>query len=108
MINSEVKSSLILGVVDICLLKYGTNDRCYLEVFFPIIPKPTRVTHTSGILIDLIYSNLTCKDTLNRLTNKPTFILKRKFTETNMTKFKQLLCDRDCSETLNTDCPDYG
>ena len=114
-------------------MKYGTNDktRDYVDGilsrgFLPVIHKPTRVTHTSATLIDHIYSNLTCKDTLsgiiltdvadhfgtfyivndsNRNTDKPTFITKRKFTKTNMTKFKQLLCDRDFSEIINYDCP---
>jgi hypothetical protein len=132
-INTDGKSSLILGDVNICLLKYGTNDktRDYVDGilsrgFLPVIHKPTRVTHTSATLIDHIYSNLTCKDTLsgiiltdvadhfgtfyivndsNRNTDKPTFITKRKFTKTNMTKFKQLLCDRDFSEIINYDCP---
>ncbi len=31
--------------------------------------------------------------------------MKRKFTEANMARFKQLLSDRDFSETLNNDCP---
>jgi len=129
-INTEGTSSLILGDVNICLLKYGANDKTsdYVDGilsrgFLPVIHKPTRVTHTSATLIDHIYSNLTCKDTLsgiiltdhfgtfyivndsNRNTDKLTFITMRKFTETNMTKFKQLLCDRDFSEIINYDCP---
>jgi len=85
----------------------------------PVIHKPTRGTHTPA-------SNLTCKDTLsgiiltdvayhfgtfyivndsNRNTDKLTFITKRKFIEINMTKFKQLLCDRDISEIIHSDCP---
>jgi hypothetical protein len=133
-INSEGKPSLILDDFNICLLKYGINDKTsdYVDGilsrgFLPVIHKPTRVTHTSATLIDHIYSNLTCNNTLsgiiltdvadhfgtfhivndsNRCTDKLTFTTKRKFTETNMTKFKQLLCDKDFSETLNTDCPD--
>jgi hypothetical protein len=133
-INSEGKSSLILGDFNICLLKYGINDKTsdYVDGilsrgFLPVIHKPTRVTHTSATLIDHIYPNLTCNNTLsgiiltdvadhfgtfhivndsNRCTDKFTFTTKRKFTETNTTKFKQLLCDKDFSETLNTVCPD--
>ena len=43
---------------------------------------------------------------LNRRTDKPISTIKRTFTENNMTTFKQLLCDRNLFETLNTDCPD--
>ena len=81
----------------------------------------------SATLIDNKYSNLIFKDTLsviiltdvahyfgtfhivtdlNRRTDKLPFNIKRKFTPTNITKFKQLLCDRNLFETLNTDCPD--
>ena len=42
----------------------------------------------------------------NRRSDKSSFIIKRKSTATPMTTFKQLLSDRDFSETLNTDCPD--
>ena len=41
---------------------------------------------------------------LNRRTDKPISTIKRTFTENNMTTFKQLLCDRNLSETLSTDC----
>ncbi|KAK2149304.1 hypothetical protein LSH36_455g01026 [Paralvinella palmiformis] len=71
-INTDGKSSLILGDVNICLLKYRTNDKTRDSVggilsrgCLPVIHKPTRVTHTSATLIDHIYSNLTCKDTLS-------------------------------------------
>jgi hypothetical protein len=118
----------------ICLLKYGTNDKTsdYVDGilsrgFLPVIHKPTRVTHTSATLIDHIYSNQTCMDTLsgiiltdvadhfgtffiikdsNRHSGKQKSVTKRKFIEANMTKFKQLLNDEDFSEILNTDCPD--
>jgi len=64
-INTDGKSSLILGDVNICLLKFGTNDKTRTMFdgilsrgFLPVIHKPTRVTHTSATLIDQICYNL--------------------------------------------------
>ena len=63
-INSEDKHAVIMGDINIDLMKYGhhskTND--YLELLFsygflPFITKPTRISHTSATLIDHIYCN---------------------------------------------------
>ncbi len=40
-----------------------------------------------------------------RNTNKSSMTMKRKFTEANMARFKQLLSDKDFLETINYNCP---
>ena len=66
-INPDGKSGLILGDVNICLMKYGTNDTMRLFSWYFVsrvflgMHKPNKVTHTSATVID---SNLNYKDTL--------------------------------------------
>ena len=64
MVNSENKKSIIMGDMNIDMLKYGSNDRTDVYIdgifsrgFLPRILKPTRLTHTSVTLIDHILTN---------------------------------------------------
>ena len=63
-INKERKLAIIMGDMNIDLLKYTGNDKIstYIENIFsngflPVITKPTRIGPTSSTLIDHIYSN---------------------------------------------------
>ena len=64
MINKENKTSVIMGDMNIDLLKYkihnGTSeylDTLFSNGFLPLITKPTRITDHSATLIDHIYTN---------------------------------------------------
>ena len=64
-VELENKNCIIMGDVNIDLLKYNTDGKTKSHVnnifangFLPVITKPTRVTHSSASLIDHIYSNL--------------------------------------------------
>jgi len=114
-INSERKTSIIMGDFNIDLLKYGihrkTND--YIDNVFsrgvvPLIHKPTRLIPPTATLIDHIYTND------NRDTNRcssgvilmdiadhlGTFHLVK-----NIAKFKQLLSQLNCDNTMDIECP---
>ena len=72
LINSEQKPCVIMGDVNINLLKFSNHQKTneYLENtfqsgFIPTITKPTRVTTSSATLIDHIYTN----DLKNKFTN---------------------------------------
>ena len=63
-INNENKNAVIMGDMNIDLLKYGCHDKTnvYLDSIFshgflPLITKPTRIAQQSSTLIDHIYSN---------------------------------------------------
>ena len=63
-INNENKISVIMGDINIDLLKYKTDNKTndYLDAlvangFLPKITKPTRITEHSATLIDHIYTN---------------------------------------------------
>ncbi len=135
LINYENKTSVIIGDMNIDLLKYGhhgkTNnfiDSVFSRGFMPKIHKPTRITPSSATLIDHIYSN-----DITNLRNQTAGIIitdvadhfgifysfkhkTRKFIEKpnkrriisdhNIAKFKQLLQNIDFNEILQTDCPD--
>ena len=66
-INAEKKKCVILGDMNIDLLKYGCNgqtdryvDGVFPRGFVPQILRPTRITHCSATLIDHIISNDLC------------------------------------------------
>ena len=63
-LNRENRESVIMGDMNIDLLKYETHDKTetYLDEIFangflPVITKPTRITNHSSTLIDHIYTN---------------------------------------------------
>lgn len=65
-INTENKSCVIMGDLNIDLLKYCTNantsdfvDQVIINGFIPVILKPTRVEKSSATLIDHMYTNIT-------------------------------------------------
>ena len=63
-INNEHKQSIIMGDMNINLLKYDTHSKTndylnnlFSHGFLPLITKPTRVTPVTASLIDHIYTN---------------------------------------------------
>lgn len=132
-INSEKKFSVMMGDVNMDLLKFGTHDKTndYVDGIFshgyiPVILKPTRLTNTSATLIDHIYSNnarsestsgiiLTdvadhfgifyIKTDQSKNTLKCTTTTTRSFCESNISIFKDRLDKIDFSDIMETDCP---
>ena len=71
-INNENKKAVILGDMNIDLLKYNTQnfvnqyfDNLIARSFVPKILKPTRVCTTTATLIDHIYTNIHTHDCLS-------------------------------------------
>jgi hypothetical protein len=71
-VHSENKNSVIMGDVNIDLLKFGTHgktndyvDGIFSHGYLPIILKPTRISNSSATLIDHIYSNNTNIDSIH-------------------------------------------
>ena len=63
-VDNEKKGCVILGDMNIDLLKYETHeathnylDQIFAHGFLPVITKPTRISNTSTTLIDHIYFN---------------------------------------------------
>ena len=63
-IYSEKKQCIIMGDMNVDLLKYGSHEatNIYLDMLFsngfiPVITKPTRISSTSATLIDHMYYN---------------------------------------------------
>ena len=63
-INAENKSCVILGDMNVHLLKFDNHrqtneylDDILSQGFVPVITEPTRIGHTSASLIDHIYIN---------------------------------------------------
>ena len=63
-INREQKPSVIMGDMNIDLLKYANHaktnaylDNIFSTGFLPVIVKPTRISHTTATLLDHIYVN---------------------------------------------------
>ena len=66
LVNRETKHCVIMGDMNIDLLKFGSHnktsdylDNIFYHGFLPTITitKPTRISNTSAILIDHIYTN---------------------------------------------------
>ena len=131
-INSEFKTGIIMGDMNIDLLKFQahakTND--YLDNIFsrgylPVITKPTRVCISSATLIDHIYTNDITSSFLSgivitdladhfgtyfSITNKNnidlnTTIKARYLSDRNIIKFKESLRTIDFSYISSLQCP---
>lgn len=132
MINNEKKTCVIMGDLNLDLLKYSTHDKTnnFLDQvvangFLPAILKPTRIDKSSATLLDHIYTNINerpCKSgiittdvadhfgifytTQNKRTRpKPETVLKRIISEKNTKIFKNLLENIDFSDILTSTCP---
>ena len=130
-INSEHKYSVIMGDVNIDLLKYGehkkTNDyidNIFARGFMPCIFKPTRITQSTATLIDHIYTNnilhkstsgIIITDvadhfgifhivTQKRTQSKITERTKRAYTDTNISKFKHYLEQTNFEQIFDINC----
>ncbi len=132
-INRENKSSILLGDMNVDLLKYSLHNKTneYLDGivshgFLPVITIPTRLTISSATLIDHIYVNRPS------LVDKPgviltdiadhfgTFLLLTKqknktkisknkevriFSQTNINNFREILHNTNFDVIYTTNCP---
>ena len=131
-INNEKKKGIIMGDMNIDILKYGSNDRTNIYIdgifsrgFLPRILKPTRVTHRSATLIDHIFTNdITASSSSGIIINdvadhfatfhisstnskitQPLIKHIRSFSEDNIAKFRSELDLIDFSSIFLSDCP---
>ena len=132
LINSERKLSVIMGDANIDLktgIHQKTNDyidNIFSRGFIPRICKPTRITRSSATVIDHIYTNYISNNTKSgiiitdvadhfgifhivqhkqkqsKTTDK---IKKRLFTDTNISKLKQLLEETNFDQIVEINCP---
>ena len=132
MINSENKTCVLMGDLNIDLLKYLTNEKTNIFIdelisngYLPVILKPTRVDKSSATLIDHIYTNITDRPSVsgiittdvadhfgvfytteNKLLRpKVESIKKRIFSNNNTDNFKHMLRNTDFSDILSSACP---
>ena len=134
-INSENKKGIIMGDVNVDLLKFGSHvktneyiENIFSRGFMPVITKPTRVTPSSATLIDHIYSNNISassksgiiindvadhfgifhivKSKVSRSGNIST--CKRNITKTNTNKFNHLLEQANFDYISQIDCPNHA
>ena len=133
-INHENKSAVIMGDMNINLLKYENHSKThefienlYSHRFIPQITKPTRVTPTSATLIDHIYTNNLNNQQISGIIitdvadHFATFHIEnnpkqkkenisstnsfRSINSVSIQNFKQNLLTSNFNDTLNTDCP---
>ena len=134
-INFENKKGVIMGDMNIDMLKYGSHDLTDTYVdgifsrgFLPRILKPTRVTRSSATLIDHILTNdITARTSSGIILNdvadhfavfhisatnskipKPNVKHYRSFSNDNIAKFRSELSRTDFSEIMLFDCPNYA
>ena len=134
-INNEHKNGIIMGDMNIDLLKFNTHNKTseYLDDIFshgflPVIHKPTRICHSSATLIDHIYTNnITSRGLSGIITTdvadhfgifhsvklKTNITQKkhtktRKMSSTNINTFKTHLAHTDFSTVLSNDCPNVA
>ena len=131
-INKENKYGILMGDMNIDLLKFGSQVRTedYLDSLFshgfvPTITKPTRIGRSSATLIDHIYTNNISSYTLSGIIitdvadhfgtffsiknkSEPTrnkYSQTRFYTEHNLSKFKSYLDGTDFKNILQMECP---
>ena len=131
-VNKEKKSCVIMGDINIDLLKYNLHNKTNEYVdnvisrgFLPLITKPTRVFPSSATLIDHIYSNnisaqvssgIIITDVADHfgtflIVKKKTTNLsgsqkqKRIFSESNLSSFRELLDESDFLPVMQKTCP---
>ena len=132
LINIENKLSIIMGDMNIDLLKFGSHtktsdylDNIFSRGFLPVITKPTRISTSSATLIDHIYTNnitttgnsgIIITDVADHFgtfhisniknNNKSRSTNKgRLFSENNINKFKETLHQIDFQHVLAIMCP---
>jgi len=132
-INNEKKLCVLLGDLNIDLLKYNlhekTNDfvdNMFAQGFIPLIHKPTRIKKSSASLIDHIYTNNLASNTISGIIatddiadhygifhiiqNKSSLVKspinhKRIFSKRNINSFKLYLEQIDFSSILQNNDP---
>ena len=130
-INTERRHSIIMGDMNIDLLKSDTHTKTneYLESLFtlgfsPVITLPTRLTSSSATLIDHIYTNklqstnsgIIITDVAdhfgvfhitkeNKVTKPNTTKQARYFSQKNIDKFQTLLEHTNFDQVLLINCP---
>jgi len=127
-INTEKKHGLVMGDLNINLLKYNSHNPTNEFInstlshgFVPMITKPTRLTHTSATLIDHIYTNcITTKSKYGIILNdvadhfgtfhmmktyksprQPQLSNLRYYTTHNIANFRHLIEQQDFTELHN-------
>ena len=133
-INNEHKHGVIMGDMNIDLLKFGSHQKTneYLDNicshgFLPIITKPTRVTPASATLIDHIYTNnltspadagVIVTDVADHFgifyaqkhksscSSKNTHKHARYYSEININKFQKYLKETEFSNIMKINCPE--
>jgi hypothetical protein len=132
LINTETKLCVIMGDMNIDLLKFGSHtktsdylDNIFSHGFLPVITKPTRISTTSATLIDHIYTNnitttgysgIIITDVADhfgtfhisniKTTNKSKTTSKvRIFSENNINTFKETLDQVDFNPVMEIMCP---
>ena len=131
-INREHKQCVILGDMNIDLLKFETHtktghylDNIFCNGFLPVITKPTRISTSAATLIDHIYINnitslsrsgILITDVADHFgtfhiipsqlpNTRNNTIKKRLITANNIEKFKICLNTLDYSNVLESNCP---
>ena len=132
-VTSENKIGILMGDMNIDLLKYGSHDKTdnyidgiFARGFIPRILKPTRVTNTSATLLDHILTNdisakyqsgivinevadhfgVFLSSVAKHRQDKPQVKFFRPFTEHNIAQFRSNLSRIDYSPVLHADSPD--
>ena len=131
-INKEDKQCIIMGDINIDLLKFETHPKTetYLDSIFcngylPVIVKPTRITASSATLIDHIYTNnITSRShsgiiitdvqtilhfvhiiSIKAAQHKTSFSKNRLFSANNINLFKTNLDHSHFRDILESTCP---
>ena len=132
-INNEKTPCVIMGDFNIDLLKYNSHnktneyvDNIFSRGFLPLITKPTRIFQSSATLIDHIYTNTITSDsssgiiitdvadhfgTFHIVNNKSINTcnkkqLKRIFSDTNISLFREYLENCDFLPVIQSSNPD--
>jgi hypothetical protein len=132
-INKEEKQCIIIGDINIDLLKFETHpktetylDNIFCNGYLPVIVKPTRITASSATLIDHIYTNnITSRShsgiiitdvadhfgifhivSTKSAQHKISVSQNRLFSANNINLFKTNLDQADFRDVLESTCPD--
>lgn len=137
LLTGENKDIYIIGDMNINLLKFSDHIKTgeYLEDtfsqgFLPLITKPTRITSHSATLIDHIYTNkldinatsgiiindisdhfgiFTCmQHTTYRINKAAEIKMSRSYSQRNVDKFNDILCQNNYNQVLEENCPNIA
>ncbi len=131
-INSENKTCVLMGDLNIDLLKYRSNEKTNIFIdelisngYIPVILKPTRIDKSSATLIDHIYTNIIDRPNVSGIITTDVAdhfgvfysienkhprpiseqIKKRILSNSNTNSFKDIIKNTDFSDILTLSCP---